>query len=97
MASSMRVERSANCSRKSGRCLDCAASTASSINSSACLDNGGANFTRPRPVLGGGDTLDFILRIDEEENGQASQLASRCSPLTLPGSLNVSQLLGGAM
>src|SRR5260370_31601329 len=71
-ASSIRVARNAYCSRKSGRCRDCAASTASSINSSAFLDNPSWNSALPRLVLGTADGSVFILRIDERESPRVS-------------------------
>src|SRR6266850_2466260 len=64
MASSIRVERKANCSRKPGRCRDCAASTASSINSSACFGVAWCSSALPRWRTGGCDGLVFILRIE---------------------------------
>src|SRR5216684_3738988 len=73
----MRVERCANCSRKSGRCRDCAASTASSINSSACLDIDTERFALPRGTVGRGDDPVFILCIDEREKRRVSS----CEPL----------------
>src|SRR5438105_3688663 len=73
MASIIRVERRANCSRKSGRWRDCAASTASSINSSACLDVVGDESTLPRRVVECRDSLALILRIDR---GEAPRVAN---------------------
>src|SRR5258706_16325375 len=79
MASSIRVARSANCSRKSGKCRDCAASTANSINSSPCRDIGSADSVLARCGVGRCDVLAFILRIDK---GEAS--VSICEPQLLP-------------
>src|SRR6266853_4058193 len=67
MASSIRVARSANCSRKSGKCRDCAASTANSINSSPCRDIGSGDSVLARCGVGRCDVLAFILRIDDGE------------------------------
>src|SRR5882724_10526578 len=79
MASRIRVARNAYCSRKSGRCRDCAASTASSINSSAFFDNPSWNSALPRLVAGTSDGLVFILRTDERELLRVST----CEPLLL--------------
>src|SRR6266446_4560484 len=80
MASSIRVARSANCSRKSGKCRDCAASTASSINSSPCRDIGSGDSALARFGVRRCDGLVFILRIDD---GQALGVSSCESPLFL--------------
>src|SRR5258708_10770466 len=80
MASSIRVARSANCSRKSGKCRDCAASTASSINSSPCRDIGGTDSALARCGVGRGDVLGLVLRIDD---GEAFCVSSCESPLFL--------------
>jgi len=62
-------------SRKSARFLDCAASTASSINSSAWLDFGRASFALPRSEVDRCDVLAFVLRMERE--GYAKRLKLR--------------------
>src|SRR5260370_41768190 len=80
VACSIRVERSAKWCRKSGRCRDCAASTASSINSSACLDIDRWGSALPRGGVRCCDGLVLILRIDVREAPRVSS----CEALLYP-------------